>query len=139
MVTLDANVWIAAYDARDAFHGDSVAFMKLIGVRRTQVYGPAFVIVEAGCAVTRRTGSVHDGQLAMQGISNYPLLTLLPLDQQLLSVAADAGLRHMVRGADALYVAAALLTGAPLISWDNELVQRAGAVTPADWLSANPS
>jgi len=25
-----------------------------------------------------------------------------------------------------------------LISWDQELIQRAGALTPTDWLNANP-
>ena len=68
-----------------------------------------------------------------------PLLSLLPLNERLLVLAGELGVRNRVRGADALYVAAAVLSGAPLVSWDQELVNRAGAVTPTDWLSASRS
>jgi predicted nucleic acid-binding protein len=56
----------------------------------------------------------------------------------MLALAGDLGAHQLIRGADALYVAASSLTGAPLISWDAELVRRAGALTPQDWLAANP-
>ena len=52
--------------------------------------------------------------------------------------ALRLGTRQVLRGADALYAATALLTGTQLISWDNELVRRAGALTPTAWLDANP-
>ncbi len=41
----------------------------------------------------------------------------------------------MLRGAIALYAATASLANAPLVSWDDELVSRAGAVTPQQWLA----
>ena len=65
------------------------------------------------------------------------MLTLLPLNELLLTTAGELGTRYLIRGADALFVAAATLSGAPLISWDQELVDRAGAITPANWLATN--
>lgn len=55
----------------------------------------------------------------------------------LLRQAISIGPRLLLRGADALYAATAVLYSADLVSWDNELVQRAGAVTPADWLAGS--
>jgi hypothetical protein len=31
----------------------------------------------------------------------------------------------------------AAVYSAPLITWDAELIRRAGAITPTDWLAAN--
>ena len=37
-----------------------------------------------------------------------------------------------------LYAATAEVNGAALVTWDNDLIQRAGALTPTAWLAANP-
>lgn len=34
MITVDANVWVAAYDPHDRFHRDSVAFLSAVLERR---------------------------------------------------------------------------------------------------------
>jgi predicted nucleic acid-binding protein len=75
---------------------------------------------------------------ALNQLRAHPLLTLQPLDQALLGAAAQLGLQHLLRGADALYAATAQLSRSQLVSWDNELIQRAGAFTPPAWLAANP-
>src|SRR5581483_509543 len=49
--------------------------------------------------------------------------------------ARERGAHAFLRGADALYVAAAEAFAAPLLSWDRELITRAGAITPQDWLA----
>jgi predicted nucleic acid-binding protein len=137
MLTLDTNVWIAAYDPRDRFHGDSTSFLTTLARRQMKLYGPAFLMVEAGCALARRAQNTQAGVQAVKRLSAYPMLTLLPLNELLLTTAGELGTRYLIRGADALFVAAATLSGAPLISWDQELVDRAGAITPANWLATN--
>jgi predicted nucleic acid-binding protein len=137
MLTLDTNVWIAAYDPHDRFHSKSKIFLTTLARRQLKLYGPAFVTVEAGCALARRAQSAQAGVQAVQRLSVYPLLTLLPTNELLLTTAGELGARYLIRGADALFVAAAVLSGAPLVSWDQELVGRAGAITPADWLATN--
>lgn len=139
MLTIDAGVWIALYDPRDSFHHASDLFLTTVAERRLTLYGPAFVTIEAGCALARRTQDVQAGRNAVERLNRYPLLTLLPVNERLLSTAVDLGIRYRARGADALYVAAAALANAPLVTWDAELIQRAGALTPSDWLAKHAS
>jgi predicted nucleic acid-binding protein len=138
MLTLDANVWIAVFDPRDALHHPSMIFLAEVAERRLGLVGPAFVLVEISCAIARRLQNAAGGKAAIQQLRKHPALTLLPMTEKMLALAGDLGAHQLIRGADALYVAASSLTGAPLISWDAELVRRAGALTPQDWLAANP-
>ena len=137
MLTVDASIWIAVYDPRDLFYQESTRFLTIAAERRLSLYGPAFVLVEVGCAVARRMLNVQEGRKAVEQLNTYPLLTLLPTNERLLSTAIDLGIRYRVRGADALYVATAALANAPLVTWDAELIQRAAAITPSDWLAKN--
>ena len=135
MLTLDANVWVAAFDPRDRFHEPSTAFLRAVSRPALQLHAPAFVILEVACAIARRAGDSAAGAVAGERLRAHPTLKLHPLDEACLLAAHEIGLRYLLRGADSLYAATAALVAAPLISWDNELVQRAGALTPAMWLS----
>lgn len=138
MLTLDANIWVAAYDPRDHFHAESAAFLLEAARRALPLNGPAFVLVEAGCALARRARSVAAGQAALERLRLHPLLSLQPLDGALLAAAARLGVQQLLRGADALYAATAEISGAQLVSWDEELIRRAGAISPTDWLAETP-
>jgi predicted nucleic acid-binding protein len=61
------------------------------------------------------------------------------LSGALLAAAERLGVDHRLRGAHALYAATAARPGCPLLSWDGELIARVGAVSPRDWLAANPT
>jgi predicted nucleic acid-binding protein len=137
MLTVDANIWIAAFDPSDRFHAQSTTFLRTVTRRRLALTAPAFVIVETACALARRTQSTAAGEEVHQRLRSHPTLVLLPIDDQLLTHAARLGSRQLLRGADALYLAAATLRKSQIVSWDDELVHRAGAITPADWLAAN--
>ena len=136
-LTLDANIWIAAYDPKDHFHAPSVSFLLAITEQQLPLNGPAFVLLETSCALARRAHDAAVGQSALERLSVHPLLTLQPLNDVLLTYAAQLGNQLLVRGADALYAATADLTNAQLLSWDAELVRRANAVTPSEWLTVN--
>lgn len=91
MLTLDTNVWIAAYDPRDRFHGESTIFLTTLARRQMKLYGPTFVTVEAGCALARRAQNTEVGVQAIKRLSAYPLLTLLPMNELLLATAGELG------------------------------------------------
>jgi predicted nucleic acid-binding protein len=59
------------------------------------------------------------------------------VDTLLIAQAMLSATRSFLRGADALYAATAKLNNTHLISWDEELIRRANAITPSDWLAAN--
>ena len=134
---MDANVWVAAFEPADPFHAQSEAFLRTANSRRLTLNSPAFMIVEAGCALARRTNNPAAGAAVRDRLKQHPALTLHALDDRLLHTALELGALHLLRGADSLYAATAKLVEGPLVSWDQELVQRAGAVTPTAWLTAN--
>jgi predicted nucleic acid-binding protein len=134
VLTIDANIWVAAFDPRDQFHARSVAFLQAAATKRMTLHGPAFVTVEVSCALARRAGDPAVGMVVEERLLGHPDLVLHRLDDRLIEVARELGIRYLLRGADALYAATALLVGAPVITWDHELVERAGAITPDRWL-----
>jgi predicted nucleic acid-binding protein len=70
------------------------------------------------------------------------LLSIHPLTESQGEAAAAIAAQQFLRGADAVYAALARQLGTALVTWDNELLERAAAVaptfTPADWLRQNP-
>lgn len=54
----------------------------------------------------------------------------------LVAHAFELDTEGFLRGADALYVAAAARTQSTLVSWDGEHLARGGAVSPDAWLEA---
>jgi predicted nucleic acid-binding protein len=138
MPTVDANVWVAAFDTKDRFHDDSVAFLRNLAGEETRTSAPAIVILEVACALARRYADPTMGHKAALKMKANKLLHLEPLDDGLLLEALRLGTKFRLRAADALYLAtAALGTDDGLVSWDNELVERAGAATPTAWLASH--
>ena len=139
MLTLDANVWVSALDPRDAFHGKSAAFLDMISRQKLALHGPAVVVLEVTCALARRLGRAGPADEAARWLRAHPMLTLLAIDDLLLDGAIEIGRERGLRGMDALYAATATLMGAPLVSWDVELIQRAGAKSPTEWMAGHAS
>jgi len=136
MPTVDASVWVSAFDTKDRFHHESAAFLGRLTAAGTVAHAPTMVTLEVACALSRRYADPAVWQRALDRLRVNPFLHLVPLDENLLSESVRMGALNRLRAADALYAAAAgLETGGVLVSWDNELIERAGAVTPADWPS----
>lgn len=137
MLVLDANLWVSAFDPSDRFHGDSVTTFRSAAAQRRRLAGPAFVILESACALGRRIGDAEKARAARAMMTEHPDLHLEPITNELLAEAERLGLDHRLRGADALYLATSLRLGCDLLSWDGELIDRGGAVSPRDWLRKN--
>ena len=137
-LTVDASVWIAAAEQRDAFHEESRSFLAAVAVEGLRIVVPAFAVVEVACALPRKVSGTARGRELANDILSSANIDQRPVDETLLSAAHQVGTSTFLRGADALYAATAQLTGAQLVSWDNELVRRASAMTPTAWLDSNP-
>jgi predicted nucleic acid-binding protein len=138
MITVDANVWIAAFDPADVFHADSIALFTRIASRNITIHAPDFVEIEVACAVSRRRRDASAGIVAGTQLVAHPLLVLSAVDSKLQAEALRIGTSCFLRGADALYAATAHITQTTLVSWDDELVKRSSGFTPTIWLSRNP-
>jgi predicted nucleic acid-binding protein len=137
MLTVDASVWVAAGHSPDTFAESSRAFFATAAHRRETYCVPSFAEVEIACALARKRQDADAGRKWAKSILAMPSVTAIPVDAALLAFAVHLGTRFLLRAGDALYVAVAAVYSAPLITWDAELIRRAGAITPAGWLAAN--
>jgi predicted nucleic acid-binding protein len=137
MLTVDASVWVAAGNSFDTFAATSRQFFAVVAHQHVTLYVPSFAEVEIACAVARRRQNTEAGRRWAKFVMAQPRITIEPVDAALLDIAMHIGTQYLLRAGDALYVAVAAIHSAPLISWDAELIRRAGALTPADWLAAN--
>ena len=109
-----------------------------MAVEGAQIVVPAIVVVEVACALARKLSSASTGRRLADDVLSSASVLHRAVDDTLLSAAVQVGPNAALRGADAIYAATAHLTGTQLISWDNELVRRAGALTPTGWLDVSP-
>lgn len=137
-VAVDASVWIAAQDPADPFCARSRAFLSHAVAAGVVVHVPAFARVEVACALARKLRV----SLPAERLANLLFKTAgakeHPVNAALLAKALSIGTTKFLRGADALYCATSEIAACGLVSWDNEHLRRAGALTPDDWLLANP-
>jgi predicted nucleic acid-binding protein len=137
MLALDANIWVAAFDPADVFHAESVRILRVAAERGLPLAGPAYVMLESVCALGRRVDP-DAARTAGERMIEHPALHLEPLTEEFLSEAQRLGIEHRLRAADALYAATAARLDCLLLSWDSELINRAGALSPRDWLAEDP-
>jgi predicted nucleic acid-binding protein len=89
------------------------------------VVAPALLLPEVAGAVARRTGTPRLARRAVEAVLRLPGLRLVPVDDPLALTAARVAGRLRVRGADAIYIAAAAGLRLPLVTWDVEQRDRA--------------
>ncbi|HZS01642.1 MAG TPA: PIN domain-containing protein [Chloroflexota bacterium] len=135
MIVVDASVWISSLIEQDINHPISLQWFEAYTDGGGVLVEPVFFLVEVAGAVARLRGSPADGKLAASRLSAISGLRLVGQDAQFSEAAADLAADLRLRGADAIYVATAHLLGIPLLTWDREQRERAGAVvrvhTPA--------
>ena len=125
MIVLDANVWISSIQPNEDHHEVSRRFRSRWRAEGIQVHVPAHFLVEVTATIARNTESEALGLDAFQAVIDNPHITRAPLSSTLVESAARAAARCRLRASDALYVALAQELGVPLLTWDDELLDRA--------------
>jgi len=97
---------------------------------------PSFVQVEVACALARRLRDARTGRALSVTALQSLRAEVHGNDQPLIERAVTIGTEAFLRAGDAIYAALADRLGAVLISWDDELIRRANAVTPDGWLDS---
>jgi predicted nucleic acid-binding protein len=129
--TLDASVWVNAFDLREPGHEVSRQLLELLSLRRLPVVVPTLALVEVAGAISRTRGDVAGAQTFAQALGSLPNVAVLPLDAPLAERALALAAQHGLRGADAVYAATAAEAGCRLITLDNEQLTRLGGVVAA--------
>lgn len=125
MIVLDASVWISSIQANDVNFAVSRRWRIDWQDHGNPVFVPAHFLAEVSSAVTRRTDNEVEGIAALRTILDDALVASVPLTNALAESAARCAARCRLRAGDALYVALALELGVPLVTWDQQLLDRA--------------
>jgi predicted nucleic acid-binding protein len=128
MVVVDASVWVSRLLAEDVNHRVSHRWLEQLFFREEWVAAPIILLAEVAGALTRRTGQVDIGRYAIHHLLQIPTLRLVPLTQELGLMAAQTAATLQIGGADATYVAVAHHMNASLVTWDKNVVSKAGKV-----------
>jgi predicted nucleic acid-binding protein len=135
MVVLDASLWVARLVPSDAFYQPASAWMAARRAENTLLISPSLLLPEVAGAIARRTGDAELARDAIAAIQQLPGIRLIEMDQGLIDSAAQLAGSLGLRGADAIYVAAAEYLGLPLCTLDEDQARRAGHRVKIELLS----
>lgn len=135
-LVIDASVWVSAADATDALSDVSRTFLAGVVARELPVALPEIARVEIACALARRLRDAEQGRSLAERMLGSPLVTTYSLNRARLREAIRLGTGRCLRSGDALYAALAEGLEGEVVTWDRELVERAGALTPRHWIDA---
>ena len=131
MYVVDASVWVARFWTRDPHHSEARTWVFETMSSGGQIFGPAILLAEVAGPLGRRTGEVELGLTAARQLGDLPGLHLLDVDDQMARLSAELAARLRLKGADAVYVAAALIEDMPLVTLDREQSERASRTVTA--------
>jgi len=126
MILVDASVWVGRFLPQDAHHGACKAWLANYLAGGETVVVPAHAFAEIAGAISRRTGDEALGRRAVELILKVPSLKVVNVGRDLGLEGATVASHCKLRGADALYVAAARTLNIPLATLDKEQEERGG-------------
>ena len=127
--TIDASVFINAFNPHEAGHAESLQIITAIQERGDPVIVPTLLVPEIASAVARASDDRAGALQYAHATAALPHVTLVPLTRAMARQAAELAARHRLRGADAVYLAVARRYGTTLVSRDDEQRTRGASVT----------
>jgi len=125
LFTLDASVFVSSVKHDEPGAAESLKLFDIIREKGLPLVEPTLLLVETAAAVARGTGDEKLAQRLAETISRLAPMVLVDLDTGMSLMAARLAARYRLRGADAIYAAAAEQYGARLVTLDKEQLSRA--------------
>jgi predicted nucleic acid-binding protein len=91
-----------------------------------RLVAPVLLLPEIAGAISRGTGEPDLAYQTVQQLQRMRTLRLVALDRRLGQAASEIAAELGLRGADAVYAANAHELKIPLLTWDNEYVEKVG-------------
>src|SRR5438128_942815 len=126
--TVDASVFVNAFNPHEDGHAESLAMLAAIQERGDPVIVPTLLVPEIASAVARATDDRTGALQYAVATAALPHLLVVALTASLARQASELAAAHRLRGADAVYVAIARRYGATLVSRDDEQRSHGSAV-----------
>ncbi len=123
--TLDASVFLNAFNPYEAGHEVSRRFVDYLQAEAIPVIVPTLLLPEVAAAICRGSGNESLAREFANRLEHVPHMLFIPLDDVLARQAVDVAARYHLRGSDAVYIALALRFGSVLATLDREQHDRA--------------
>ena len=126
--TVDASVFVSAYNDYEIGHDESHQFLELLRARSLPLIEPMLLLPEVTAAIAR---VYQDAELATSVATNIkalPHLTLVPMNEAIADIAINVAAHQRLRGSDAVYAAVARRYNTTLVTLDQEQATRMGSV-----------
>jgi len=123
-LTLDASVFLNAFNPAEPHHADSSRLMAHVRANAIPLVTPTLALPEVSAAIARTTGDSDTARQFAEQLRILPGLILVPLDETLALQAAQVAAEQRLRGSDAVYGAVCLRFGSALITLDREQLAR---------------
>lgn len=135
---VDASVWVAIFRDNDAHHGGSVSFLDAVVAKQQDLHIPNLALAEIAGVFARQTGKARLATRTVRAVLALPRVQRHALNDVLADRAAALAARCKLHGAVAVYVALAEALDQPLITLDQEILDRSseviGTSTPSTWV-----
>lgn len=131
MIVIDASVWISFLVQQDVNHSVTQPWLARTLTSGEVIVAPILLLSEVGGAIARRLDHSELGEKAVQQLLSVPTLRLVNINHDSGIQSARIATRYRLRGADAIYVTIAAQLNIPLVSWDQEQINRPAALITA--------
>ncbi len=98
MLTVDANVFVSAYQRKEVQHTDSDLFLKRAVQQAREFHCPALLLPESAAAIIRPTGNLVLARLAVTQMQQFPGMLLATLTEIRAAQAAQLTILYRLRG-----------------------------------------
>jgi predicted nucleic acid-binding protein len=123
--TVDASVFVNAFNPREEGHLDSLAILATIQRGGDPIIVPTLLLPEVVSAVARASDDSAGALGYASATAALPNLTLVSISPAVARQAAELAATHRLRGADSVYLAVARRYATTLVTRDEE--QHSGA------------
>jgi predicted nucleic acid-binding protein len=140
---IDVSVWVAIFRGNDVHHATSLAFLDLAVANQQDLDLPNLALAEIAGVIARQTGQARLATRTVRAVLALPRVQRHGLNDALADRAVALAASCKLRGADAVFVALAETLDQPLITLDQEILERSSRVieveVPDAWVHRQSS
>lgn len=123
-VVIDACVWISWFVPHDSNYAKAQKWLNAHAAGGGQMIAPAFLLLEVAAGTARAINNTQSAQQLANYLASLPSLLLLDMDQSLVADAINLSTQYRLKAGDALYVVVSQRLGIPLLTFNQETIQR---------------
>ena len=131
-LTIDSSVIIASLLEKEPRHQEALKIWESVLAGENIAIMPYSILVEVVAAIRRRTGLEDLAGEVRKEILEIDNLSFVVLDQKAATEASDLAIQTGLRGMDVIVVQVAREFETELITFDEEMIQKAGKVDRAE-------